>query len=112
MWPLFSATRTTKMGAMARSLPLDNLRGSMRSLPALVDLATRANLRNDDIKVSDVKEDPKISDSGRSLVVPALQPFRVLWVERIDLQLFKLLSQPVTGRRVAPLEVLFGCPGQ
>ncbi len=84
----------------------------MRSLRALVDLATRANLRNDDIKVFDVKKDSKVSDSRRSLVVPALQPFRVLWVERIGLQLFELLAQPVTGRRVAPLEVLFGCPGQ
>src|SRR5271157_1493553 len=92
-------------------LPSDNRCASIRSLPVLVDLATRANLRNDDIKVPDMKKDSKISDSRRSLVLPALQPLRVLRVERIGPQLFELLAQPVTCRRIAPLEVLFRCPG-
>jgi hypothetical protein len=50
-----------------------------------VDLATRANLRNDDIKALNLKEDSETSDSRRSLVVPALERFGVLRVERIRL---------------------------
>jgi hypothetical protein len=55
--------------------PSDNQRASMRSVPVLVDLATRANGRNDEIKAFYSKKDSKISDSCRSLVVPALQLF-------------------------------------
>ena len=63
----------------------------IRSLLVLVDLATRTNLRNDDREVEHAKKDSKIADSCRSLVVSALQMFRVLRVERISLQLFELL---------------------
>ncbi len=61
------------------------------SLPVLVDLATRANLRNDDIKALHLKKDSETSDSRRSLIVPALQRLRILGVERIGLQVFELL---------------------
>lgn len=87
---------------------LDNQRASMRSLPVTVDPATRANLGNDDIKALDVKKDSKTTDPRRSPVVLALQGFRVLRVERIDHQLFELLLQPVTGRRVTPPQVFRG----
>ena len=80
-------------------------------MPVLVNLAARANVRNDDIEAFHAKEDSKTSGSCRSLVVPARQGLRVLRVERIGLQPLDLLPQPVTGRRVALLEVLCGCPG-
>jgi len=60
-------------------------------LAVFVDLSARANLRNDDIKALHLKKDSETSDSRRSLLVPALQRFRVLQVEGIGLQLFELL---------------------
>ena len=53
----------------------DNRPVGIRSLPALVDLATRTNLRNDDREVVHAKKDSKIADSRRSLVVSALSGF-------------------------------------
>lgn|GEM_PF-3498815 len=84
---------------------------SVRSLPVLVDVATRADLRNDDVKIVHAEKDSKIADPRRSLVVPARQRLRVSQVERIGLQFFELLPQAVTGRRIAPIEVLNGCTG-
>jgi hypothetical protein len=61
------------------------------SLSALVYLPTRADVRNDNLRAFHPKKDSKIADSRGSLIVPALQRFRVLRVERIALQLFEFL---------------------
>ena len=76
------------------------------SLSVLVDLATRTDLRNDNINVLNAKKDSKISDSRRSLIVPALKRLRGSQVERIGLQFFELLLKAVRGRHIAPIEVL------
>jgi hypothetical protein len=78
------------------------------SLAALVNLATMADGRYNDIEVLHAKEDSKTANSRRSLFAPALQGFRVLGVVRIGLQFFELLQQPVTGRRIAPFQVFCG----
>jgi hypothetical protein len=101
---------TIRVGDHFRALGVMEADTITSSLPVLVNPATRANLRDDDIKALHLKKDSKAAGSCRSPVAPALHRFRVLGVERIDLQLFELLLQPFTGRRVAPLQVFFGCP--
>ena len=83
----------------------------IRSPPVLVNLATRADVRNDNNKTFHAKKDSKIADSSRSLIVPALQRLRALRVKRIGLQFIELVLQPAVSRRVAPREVPCGLPG-
>jgi len=85
--------------------------GAILLLSALVDVAPRANLSDDDVKILHSEKDSKIADPRRSLIVPALHGLRVSQVERIGLQFFELLLQAATGRHIAPTEVLGGCTG-
>lgn len=80
-------------------------------MPMLVNFAARADIRDDNIGAYHGEKDSKAAHSRRSLLVTALQGFRVPRVEGIGAQLFELLPQPVAGRRVAAFEVLCGCPG-
>jgi len=58
--------------------------GGGRSQAVLVDLATGANLRNDDVEALYLEEDPETPDPGRSPVVPALQRLQVFRGPRIS----------------------------
>jgi len=84
---------------------------SARLLSALVNVASRADLSNDDVEVAHAEKDSKIADPRRSLIVPALQRLRVSQVERIGLQFFELLLQAAAGRHIAPIEILGGRTG-
>lgn len=77
----------------------------------LVDIASRTYFRNDNIKVFYEEKNAQAANPSRALIPSALKEFRVLLVERIGLEFFKFLSQPVTGRYVAPLKILFGRAG-
>ena len=77
-------------------------------LSGLVEVASWANLCDDDVKILHSEKNSKITDLRRSLMVPALQRLRVSQVEWIGLQFFELLLQTVTGRHVASAEVLGG----
>jgi hypothetical protein len=70
-----------------------------------VDLAARADLRNDDHEVNDAKKDSKATDSSRPLLLSSLQRFRALQVEGISLQNFELPVEPIAGWRVASFQI-------